>query len=343
MHNWFDQFVKEVLHEAFDPLGTAEQEVEISADAQRIDFFFVPGPKSPQAGEAGAAQALVPSWEGAAEVAEVPPIFQRMARTAYLLEHYRRSPSVRGVRGCLRKMLTQLHLEDLAAETAARESKPAEPGAPPAASALRPPAAAARTRGARILWVLSSGRPANVVSGFALRRLPGWPTGTYQGPLPALRYRLIVLNQLPETRYTLPLRLLGRGATFRQAMRELKKLPPSSWERQHIPRLLVKYRMETLEAASLSDLPPEEKELLVTVDEYLTQVKETGRQQGMQQGQRTTLLRQIAHKLARPLTDEERARVAARLDSLGPDRLGDVVLDLSPTALADWLADPDAK
>ena len=85
----------------------------------------------------------------------------------------------------------------------------------------------------------------------------------------------------------------------------------------------------------------------MTVDEYLTHVKETGRQQGvqqgMQQGQRMTLLRQIAHKLARPLTDEERARVAARLDALGPDRLGDVVLDLSPTALADWLADPDAK
>ena len=104
--------------------------------------------------------------------------------------------------------------------------------------------------------------------------------------------------------------------------------------------------METQEAASLSDLPPEEKELLVTVDEYLAQVKETGRQQGVQQGiqqGQKPLLHQFARKLGRALTDEERARVAARFDSLGPDRLGDVALDLSPTALADWLADPDSK
>jgi hypothetical protein len=32
-----------------------------------------------------------------------------------------------------------------------------------------------------------------------------------------------------------------------------------------------------------------------------------------------------------------------RLDRLGPDRLGDVVLDLDATALATWLANPNAR
>lgn len=42
MHNRFDQFVKNVLREMFDPLGTSQRELEISTDAQRIDFFFTP-------------------------------------------------------------------------------------------------------------------------------------------------------------------------------------------------------------------------------------------------------------------------------------------------------------
>ncbi len=35
--------------------------------------------------------------------------------------------------------------------------------------------------------------------------------------------------------------------------------------------------------------------------------------------------------------------VAARFDIVGRERLGDVVLDLSPEALAAWMADPDAR
>jgi len=35
--------------------------------------------------------------------------------------------------------------------------------------------------------------------------------------------------------------------------------------------------------------------------------------------------------------------VLARLESLGADRLGDVVLDLSAPELAAWLADPAAQ
>ena len=50
----------------------------------------------------------------------------------------------------------------------------------------------------------------------------------------------------------------------------------------------------------------------------------------------------FARRLGRPLADAERAEVLRRLDTLGPDRIGDVVLDLERDALAAWLADPDA-
>lgn len=207
MHNWFDQFVKGVLHEAFGPLGTAQQEVEVSTDAQRIDFFFQPGPKGAARppSETGSAPASVPAEEKPAEVAEIPAIFTRMARTACLLEHYRRPPDARGVRGCLRKLLAQLHVDDMAAaDSAHRPGLRPRPGAARRKRPAKP--ATATSKSAPISWVLSSGRPAHVVSGFSLRRLRGWPTDTYQGPLPALPYRMIVLNELPESRYTLPLR-----------------------------------------------------------------------------------------------------------------------------------------
>jgi hypothetical protein len=67
-----------------------------------------------------------------------------------------------------------------------------------------------------------------------------------------------------------------------------------------------------------------------------------GEQRGMQQGL-APLLRQFSHRLDRALTDDERAAVTARLITLGADRLGYVVLDLSAPELAVWLADPAAR
>ena len=55
------------------------------------------------------------------------------------------------------------------------------------------------------------------------------------------------------------------------------------------------------------------------------------------------LQHQFARRLGRPLTETETATLLSRFDTVGPDRLGDVVLDLSPDALAAWLTDPDAR
>ena len=68
-----------------------------------------------------------------------------------------------------------------------------------------------------------------------------------------------------------------------------------------------------------------------------------GVQQGIQQGIQQGLQRQFARRLGRPLTEGETATLLARFDTVGPDRLGDVVLDLTPDALGAWLSDPDAR
>jgi hypothetical protein len=48
-------------------------------------------------------------------------------------------------------------------------------------------------------------------------------------------------------------------------------------------------------------------------------------------------------RLDRTITKAEKAVLSKRLSTLGPDRLGDVVLDMTPESLAHWLADPNAQ
>ena len=47
--------------------------------------------------------------------------------------------------------------------------------------------------------------------------------------------------------------------------------------------------------------------------------------------------------LTRELTADGHVSVHAKLDAAGAERLGDVVLDLDPEALATWIANPDAR
>lgn len=396
MHNRFDMFVKDVLREAFGELGMSQQEVEVSADAQRMDFYFAPIPRG-ASDRPSANQDHAPESPEPAASSGLPPIFLRMARTSCVIEHYHHPPGVDAVRSCLRKQLTWHHVK---LKEAARDpgqppprgegqspprgegqSPPPSEGQPPPRSVppspprgvppspLRrrardsPPASrrseppGAQTPGSppiAVLWALSTGRPKEVMRGFAFRPLRKWPAGVYAGPLPAVPFRIVVLSELPEDRTTLPLRLLGRGATLRRAVRELMALPPEAWEQQHIGPLLVRLQVEIQDAEANTVLTEEEKELLVTAQELVKNIKETahrqglekgmekGLEQGLEKGRQQEILHLFAFKLGRPISDEEQAVLRGRFDTIGPDRVGAVLLQLPGDALAAWLADPNA-
>lgn len=89
----------------------------------------------------------------------------------------------------------------------------------------------------------------------------------------------------------------------------------------------------------ITSLLPEE----VVMESWIyKQGKQTGLEQGLEKG-----LGPLAHlferRLTRGLTQAERGVLVRRLDTVGPERLGDLVIDLSPEALAAWLAAPDAS
>jgi hypothetical protein len=54
------------------------------------------------------------------------------------------------------------------------------------------------------------------------------------------------------------------------------------------------------------------------------------------------LQHQFERRLGRRLSPSEQAVLHHRLETLGADRLGDVVLDLDAATLSAWLADPAA-
>ena len=66
-----------------------------------------------------------------------------------------------------------------------------------------------------------------------------------------------------------------------------------------------------------------------------------GEKRGLQRGLAPTI-RLFERRLGRPLAKSEQRMLHVRLDTLGPDRLADVVLDLSPEELTAWLADRNA-
>lgn len=239
----------------------------------------------------------------------------RMTESACLLEPYHEPPDDDDLRECIRKHLSFHH---------ARVLK------------TRPPVGGKAVVPLATCWIVSSGRPASALPAFGFAHATDWPEGVYD-TVPGLRLKLVVLTELPRRPETLLVRLMGRGAVLRDALQDLLALPPGSWERRVALPVFVRLSF---------DLPPdphdrtqEEEELAVTSQ----QMVEALQREAMERGAADTLTHQFERRLKRALREDERARVRKRTESLGPDRLGDVVLDLSVEELAAWLADPDAR
>ena len=143
---------------------------------------------------------------------------------------------------------------------------------------------------------------------------------------------------------------MGRGGVLDAALAELRALPTEAWEHT-LFEILLRWRQEI---AALPTRSQRDEDFMETTRETFEQLKERARQEGetrgehrgIQQGLRAglqPLQRQFARRLGRPLTEGETATLLARFDTVGPDRLGDVVLDLTPDALGAWLTDPDAR
>ena len=194
MAGFFDQLAKRLLSELLAPLGSIQTEHEVTTTVQKIDLWFEPD--------------IERLSTHTAERARLGPLAPMVDRPC-LIEAFHNPPGEEDVRACIRK---QHNLANVRAREAPVGHKPAFPA----------------------LWLISAGRPVNIIERYRLRPMAtdeGWPEGIWQRDEIDALY-LVVLRDLPRTRATLPLRLMGAGKTLRDASDELARLPKGAWERE---------------------------------------------------------------------------------------------------------------
>jgi Uma2 family endonuclease len=155
------------------------------------------------------------------------------------------------------------------------------------------------------------------------------------------------------TRWVWVVRLVGprRVEVYEDGARTRTALPGSLLEAPGVLRNKVRveelYDRRAALAATFRNLL--QREGYESLEEVFQEGRQEGHQEGHKEGHQegrqegiAPLRRLFERKLGRALTGEEAAILSARLDSLGPDRLGDVALDFDGEALAIWLGDPNA-
>jgi hypothetical protein len=289
MFHILDQFSKGLLRSAMSLVGTSETEVEVLADTQKIDVYYVPDPAL--AGQRAQLGLL------GAQCAE-----------AGLFETFSITPSVPLFRRCLNKQLTWHHeLERRARASSAPRSVPGEEPARPFP----------------LLVIFSLGRPVSILKGYGFKPAR---QGIYES-VPALKVRVLALKELPRTRETLLVRLLGTKKVFRNAINDLARLPPDSGARSIAEPLLLQFKMEQMIAGERGDMTREEvvnsPEYQLWYESYLRNQKllaETHRKEGVRDGEREGV-RRVLRKLLQARFGELSAEIVTRLNEAGNDEL----------------------
>ncbi|MCZ8362673.1 MAG: flagellar assembly protein H, partial [Microcystis sp. LE19-251.1A] len=121
---------------------------------------------------------------------------------------------------------------------------------------------------------------------------------------------IIAINQLPVTAETLWLRLLGRGKTQNQAVRELLELPQGNAFRENVLELLISWRV-SMEINNI--LETEDREVFMTLSQTYQEWKEATKREGRQEGLERGLEQGLERGLERGL---EQGKLEAKLESI---------------------------
>ena len=175
-----------------------------------------------------------------------------------------------------------------------------------------------------------------------------WPTGVYR-QCRLIPLGVVVLDELPEERETLTLRLLGRGRTLKRAVAELRGLAEDDPLRTPVLTLLEKWRI-IMEPAL--ELDPQDQEVVMNAiktyqqwseerrQEGRLEGRQEGRQEGMQQGNQrrraaaATALQRFWPRLYGPLPEPLKVAIESCTDA---DQL-----EAAMTALATAPTEEDA-
>jgi hypothetical protein len=179
-------------------------------------------------------------------------------------------------------------------------------------------------------WVISAGRPDGGIAGLWLPPMRTWMKGFYEGP-PLLWTRLVVVNELPISRDTLLVRLLGAGPVLEQALTELQDLPVDAPERTLALPVLVRLTL-TVPSDPVKQTKDDQEFLLQTQD-IVENWRRDAIQEGIQKGRKEAL---VAFYEAR--FGEMPAELRAVIDAIEDDETLEAWIRLAGTRGADEIA-----
>lgn len=297
-HNRADHFAKAILCDALScaSIGPPETEVEVVAAAQKIDVYATPDPIR-------AAERVKMGWLG------------ELFTGASLFEPFSRTPNLSRIR----RVIGKHHGWHHELERRAREAARARTGE-------------GRNDDAEVevvpfprLVVISTGRPEAVLDKYGCRAIrPGW----YEA-VDGLEMSIIVLAELPRSRETLVLRLLGAGAVLTSALDDLAALPHDAWERSVSWPNLLKFGLASEEDAAVSeegdDVSAEIRAWYETYEQKQQQLRAKERREAHDEGLRKGHDEGRAEEAARgvltvlrvrgiAVSDDVRARITAERD-----------------------------
>ena len=137
------------------------------------------------------------------------------------------------------------------------------------------------------LVVIGLGRPETVLEAYGCNPVR---SGVYHAVW-GLVLRVIVLAELPRTRETLLLRLLGAKRLLREALADLAALPDDAWEKTIATPLLVHFRLGDEHATNQEN--DVSAEIQAWFEDYQQKLRNEAIKEGRNEGVRDVLLRQL--------------------------------------------------
>jgi hypothetical protein len=193
------------------------------------------------------------------------------------------------------------------------------------------------------IWVVASHVPAVLAERRRLRRqAPGcYSVDTGAG---AFSFLWIAANELPLCEELIPFLIARTGRALDEFGRWVKSCRPPQWLLRVVEFLPMSTAVydEMLRYMLAKTDDPEVRARQKLMGRVCLEMTPELSDELVDKG-----LEPLAHlferRMGRRLRDAERRALHERLHRLGPERLGDVVLDLAADQLAAWLADPDAR
>ncbi|WP_017296401.1 hypothetical protein [Geminocystis herdmanii] len=217
----------------------------------------------------------------------------KLAQTTCLLEIFRNAVNNDQIMDCIGKLIT---VRNNLLKSAKKEPKNQETSV--------------------FLWIITPTISDKILTGFNANTRENWEKGVYFLP-PTLCTGIIAIHQLPISKNTLWLRILGKGKTQVEAIEELKTLPLHNPHRETILELVYGLldKLETKQRQK-QGLIKEDETLIMSLRQIyrdkMAEVEQQGKLEGEKEGKLKTvpLLRQlgmnveeIATRLELPLED----------------------------------------